>query len=346
MKSKLYEWLDRNGLDLVVGGMLVLSVCVTTAGVERVMSGWGYDAKVGLGVGIVLELAKDVLPVHLLALWARRARGLALALGLGWTCLAIFSCLATHSTVATAITSKDRTGSWKMEVRTNAKIELSTIEQQLAALSRPSPPRPVKTVRESMKAANVLPAIWKDSRECAEIQGSAYFAKACAQVVQLRRELAASEDYERLSLRAADIRKTLAEAPIVATADPLPTAFDATLGWLHIGGAEGIALLLTMAIELISGFGLAAMTVLGRGGNQGEPQGAAVPRGSSTGERGETAQAATKRHPTSLLSPLPEPSLKAAAAKQTRSREQGGKLRSRPQSGIPRRYLRPSLNPP
>src|SRR5262245_3769870 len=116
MKSKLYEWLDRNGLDLVVGGMLVLSVCVTTAGVERVVSGWGYGAKVGIGVGIVLELAKVVLPVSVLALLARGARGRALALGLGWTCLAIFSCLATHSTVTTAITSKDRNGSWKMEV--------------------------------------------------------------------------------------------------------------------------------------------------------------------------------------------------------------------------------------
>src|SRR5262249_36186083 len=60
-------------------------------------------------------------------------------------------------------------------------------------------PRPVKNVREALAGTSVPPAIRQDSQECAEIEGSMYFARACAQVVQLRRGLATSEDYERLS---------------------------------------------------------------------------------------------------------------------------------------------------
>jgi hypothetical protein len=39
--------------------------------------------------------------------------------------------------------------------------------------------------------------------------------------VQLRHELAAAQDHERLSLRAAKLRWHLVEAPIVATSGPL-----------------------------------------------------------------------------------------------------------------------------
>jgi len=202
-----------------------------------------------------------------------------LAIGAAWLFGVVFSCLATHATVATAISSIERRGTWKMEVRTNAKTELASVEQQLAALSRPAPPRPMKTVREGLAATSVPPAIWKDSQECAEIQGSSYFARACAQVVQLRRELAASEDYGRLTMRAGEIRKALAEAPILATADPLPMAFSATFGrFVPIGGMDGVALLLTTLPELISGFGLAALIALyspeislGLQGRQREP---------------------------------------------------------------------------
>jgi hypothetical protein len=121
-----------------------------------------------------------------------------------------------------------------------------------------APPRPVKTVAEALSATRVPNGVWKDSHECAAIQESAYFARACAQVVQLHRELAAAGDYERLSMRAGELRNGLAAAPIVATSDPLPAAFSATLGRvLHIGGTEGVALLLTMVVEIISccGFG-------------------------------------------------------------------------------------------
>ena len=135
-----------------------------------------------------------------------------------------------------------------------------SVEQRLATLSRPAPPRPVKTVAEALASTSVPSGVWKDSHECAAIQDSAYFAKICAQTVQLRKELASAKDYERLSLRAGELRKGLAEAPILATGDPLPAAFNATLGRLvPVGGTEGVALLLTVVVELISCCGLAGI---------------------------------------------------------------------------------------
>jgi hypothetical protein len=81
-----------------------------------------------------------VLPVVWLALLAQRAFATAGLLGIAWICLVTFSCLATHATVGTAITSIERTGTWKMEVRGNTRAELASVEQQLAALNRPTPP--------------------------------------------------------------------------------------------------------------------------------------------------------------------------------------------------------------
>ena len=195
----------------------------------------------------------------LLAFLARRALGITALLGTAWICLVVFSCLATHATVTTAISAIERTGTWKMEVRGNATAELATVEQQLAALSRPMPPRPAKTVREALVGERVPSGIWRDSQECGSIQESIHFARACAQVVQLRGELAAAQDYERLFARAGELRKNLAAAPIVATSDPLPAAFSATVGRvLPIGGTEGVALLLTAVVEIISCFALPA----------------------------------------------------------------------------------------
>ena len=160
---------------------------------------------------------EEVLPVVLLALVSQRALGTTLMLGTAWVCLVAFSCLATHATVGTAISSIERTGTWKMEVRGNTKAELATVEQQLAAMSRPTPPRPAKTVQEALAAERVPPSVWQDSQECGRIQDRAHFARDCAQIVQLRKELAAARDYERLSLRATELRQGVAEAPIIST---------------------------------------------------------------------------------------------------------------------------------
>ena len=79
------------------------------------------------------------------------------------------------------------------------------------------------------------------------------------QVLELRRELAAAEDYERLSTHASELRQTLASSPIMATSDPLPEAFAATLGHLlRVDGGWAWRLLLTFIVEIMSCLGFAA----------------------------------------------------------------------------------------
>jgi hypothetical protein len=58
--------------------------------------------------------------------------------------------------------------------------------------------------------------------KCAAIRDGPYFAKACAQTAQLRRELAGAQDYERLSeLRNSQIRSLFTSVDL-ATAARLP----------------------------------------------------------------------------------------------------------------------------
>jgi hypothetical protein len=58
----------------------------------------------------------------------------------------------------------------------------------------------------------------------------------------------------------------------VATSDALPESFDATLGRvLHVDGKEGVALLLTAIVELMSAFGFAGLRSLARAQVTGTP---------------------------------------------------------------------------
>jgi uncharacterized RDD family membrane protein YckC len=329
-------WPILVGLGAVVLAFMALSLAVTATGTARFAVGMGYDATVGYAVGGIFDVAKDLLPVGLLALSMRRALGVAAILGVAWICLVTFSCLATHATVTTAIASIERTGTWKMEARSNDKAALTAVERQLAALSRPTPPRPSRTVREAFAAERVPANVWQDSQECKAIQDSTYFAKACAQVVQLRRELAAAQDYERLSARATELRKNLAQAPIVATSDPLPAAFSATVGrFLPLGGTEGVALLLTMVVEIISCMGLAGLTKL-RGGHSGKPAKGSLTSPSEAvlqGERG-SPPAIPRALPEARTPTLPKPSPMPAAPGQGRVRAHATREGSNPPSNI------------
>jgi hypothetical protein len=233
-------WPTTVAVGLVVFAFMGLSLAVTTIGTARFAVALGYSPIVGYVVGAIFDIAKEILPLAIRALCKRRVLVISIILCIAWIGLVTYSVLATHATITTVISAIERTGTWKKEIRTNVQTELGSVEQQLAALSRPTPPRPLKTVRAALAAERVPPSIWKDSRECAAIQESAYFAKACAQVAKLRTELSTAEDYERLSARANELRTNLAETPIIDTSDPLPEAFAATLGRvLNVGGTEG-----------------------------------------------------------------------------------------------------------
>ena len=258
-------WLLYSGLVLIVISFMALSLAVTATGTARFAVALGYPASIGYVVGAVFDFAKAVLPVALLLLLMRRAVMSFVLIGIAWLGLVTYSSLATHATVGLAIGSIERLGTWKMETRANASVELATVEQRLATLVEPMA-RPSTTVREALAGEKVPPGVWRRSQECLNIRRSTYFQKACGKVLKLRRELAAAEDYEQLDVRAKELRERLAAAPLVATTDPLPQAFAATLGHLlPLDGRVGVALLLTLVIEIMSCFGLAGLRALREG---------------------------------------------------------------------------------
>jgi hypothetical protein len=262
-KGERHSYLLLIALGTIVLAFMGLSLAITAIGTARFAVAMGYRTEVGYAVGGVFDVAKAVLPIALLMLVARRAFFFFAIIGSAWLGLVTYSGLATHATVSTAIAAIERTGTWKMEGRTNAKVELASVEQRLIGLSQPMPPRPSNSVAEALASESVPAGVWRDSRECQSIRESRYFQGACAKFLELRRELAAAEGYERLDARARELRRTLAAVPIVATSDPLPLAFAATLGHLvPLDGNAGVAVLLTLVIEIMSCFGLAALRTL------------------------------------------------------------------------------------
>jgi hypothetical protein len=156
-------------------------------------------------------------------------------------------------------------------------------------------------------------------------------------IVQLRRELAAAQEYERLLARATELRGRLAEAPIVATSDPLPAAFSPTLGrLLPLGGAEGVALLLTMVVELMSCFRLAGLSALFRGrdeGSWGHRVRAPSQRWSLFPWKPRGGTAPATRQPPSLET-LPKTSLRPVASGRVSVREPPSREASKSPSNI------------
>ena len=271
---------------------------ITATGTARFAAAMGYRAEVGYAVGSVFDLTKALLPVALLILFTRRAFWFFAIIGSAWLGLVAYSCLATHATVTSAIAAIERTGAWKMEDRANAKAELAQIEERIGALVQPQIPRPSDTVRAALLSEKVPPGVWRDSQECQSIRESRYFQMACAKVLELRRELAAAEDYERLNARARELRQDLRHHRL----SPPRTRFrrrsrPRSAACCRLDGRVGVALLLTFVVEIMSCFGFAALRALregqrsdliSRGGEQPRPEigeeGASGMNGRSIGE--------------------------------------------------------------
>jgi hypothetical protein len=250
----------------VVFAFMALSLAISATGTARFAAAMGYRAEVGYGVGVIFDLAKELLPIALVTLFARRAYLFFVIIGFAWLGLVTYSALATEATVSTAIATIERNGTWKTEARSGTRAELAAIEKRLDVLSQPLPPRPIKSLVEALAVEKVPPGVWRDSQECQNIRDSKYFQAACTTVLGLRRELAAARDYEQLDAQAGKLRQALAGMPLVAMSDPLPEAFAATLGrLLLLDGRVGVSLLLTFVIEIMSCFGLAALGALALG---------------------------------------------------------------------------------
>ena len=201
-KQRIGHGVGFAGMGALVFAFIVLSLAITATGTARFAVAMNYPAVVGYAVGGIFDFAKELLPVGLLVLFRRRSFILFAIIGCAWVLLVIYSALATHATVSTAIAAIERNGTWKWRAAPTPKPSLLAVEQRLNVLSQPTPPRPSKTLAETLAAEKVPPGVWRDSQECQAIRESKYFQTACARVLDLRRELAAAEDYEKLDARA------------------------------------------------------------------------------------------------------------------------------------------------
>lgn len=181
-------------LSFAVAALMVLSLLITATGTARFTVAMRRNhSAITAPSRSALARSKHRAPRRADVGTIPRSFGFAAIFGVAWAGLVTFSWLATHATVSTAIAAIERGGTWKMEVRSNTKAELVSLEQQLAALSRPAPPRPAKTVREALAA---------EPRASQRVAGQPRMRRhpgehplregLRAQVVQLRRELAAS----------------------------------------------------------------------------------------------------------------------------------------------------------
>ena len=66
-------WLLLIALGAIVLAFMGLSLAITATGTARFAVAMGYRAEVGYAVGAVFDLAKGMLPIALLALFARRS---------------------------------------------------------------------------------------------------------------------------------------------------------------------------------------------------------------------------------------------------------------------------------
>ena len=131
-------WLLLSGMGATAFTFIVLSLAITATGTARFAVAMNYPAVVGYAVGGIFDFAKELLPVGLLVLFRRRSFILFAIIGCAWVGLVIYSALATHATVSTAMAAIERSGAWNMQGRTNSKAELAAVDQRLATLSQPS----------------------------------------------------------------------------------------------------------------------------------------------------------------------------------------------------------------
>jgi hypothetical protein len=202
-----------------------------------------------------------------------------LAAGLGWigfrarpslclVCLALgavalgVSLTVQHSSLTYSLQQIERQATHRSEARSDLRTELHEIEDRVAAIKAEKTPRPTTVIAWDIKTV-VIPAGARRNSEDCTTPGDAYTRKACAPLLDLRKELAEAEELERLEPRAAKLRKQLGEAQIVASRDPTSTSFELLIGTLlakagvkKIDGTVGFPGLMILLLEMVSALGL------------------------------------------------------------------------------------------
>jgi hypothetical protein len=168
------------------------------------------------------------------------SKSMLLAAGLSWigfrarpalclVCLALgvvalsASLTVQHSSFTYSLQENERRATHKSEERSDLRAELKEIEDRAASIKRDRTPRPATVAAWHIKTVVIPAGARRDSEDCTT-PGDAYTRKACAPLLELRKELVDAEELERLETSAAKLRKQLRDAQIVSPRDPDPSA--------------------------------------------------------------------------------------------------------------------------
>jgi hypothetical protein len=148
---------------------------------------------------------------------------------------------------------------------------LKAVKAQLGTLSKPIP-RPVKVVEQALAWYPILSElVHRATHDCTRFPGGS-LPEACKGKVELRKELAAATEYERLSRRSEELRIQLEGIDIGAAKDAMPRSFEMSFGrFIRLDGKDGIATMGMMILTLVSAFGPFGLYIVGRAGKSAVP---------------------------------------------------------------------------
>ncbi len=253
-------------LRLTVGGIALLALVAEVCGFLRFAPTIGLPWWAAVVCVIPIIAIEWGFLIFARRLWARGWLGKLLSPFpvLAWFVAIAVSSVAVQSVIYSMLASADRSAAQKSEWRTNLKATLAGLDAQITSLSKTNVPRPLKTVHEALEWVALAPSLRRATDDCQRIVQDEH-RKPCKEVLSLRKELAASRDYDDLQRRAEALRAQLATIPIEAEQDQMPRSCELLYGGVvKMGGKEGIALLVMLLLIWVPALGPFCLDIVNR----------------------------------------------------------------------------------
>jgi hypothetical protein len=291
-------WKHRGGSDwdfaVVVYAVVVLSAATDVYGFQRFAPALGLPAWAGSLWVIPVKFVEWKFLTFALRLFKSGLPGKFIfpATVVAWCIAVLMSMLAAHSTVYNALASGERFRAKKVETRANLSAELDALKAQIASLSDPRIPRPVKVVEETLGWLALPEDVRRITRDCTRFVNDGQ-RDACKDKISLRKELVTAKEYERLSSSLSKLRSRLEGIDIEAAEDPMPRSFEISIGRLvNMDGKDGIAVMGMLILTLVSALGPFGLDLIGRVKQDSLRAGPTSFVGGSAQEKGQGGQGA------------------------------------------------------
>jgi hypothetical protein len=238
-------------LTIIVGLIVALSAATDIAGFLRLAPSVGLPPLAAVVCVIPVKLIEWKFLTFATRLWRQGWLGKLQSpvYIVIWGIAVGLSALAAHSATYTLLATADHSATKRVETRANLVTARNRNNERLDAFAKPLP-RPVNTVEKDLDWAN---SVLRPALDCTRPPDEG--SRACRRVIELRKELAAATDYERLIRDEQELREKLAGLDIESANDAMPKAYEATLGRLtEMDGKTGISVMVALLLGLASAF--------------------------------------------------------------------------------------------